>query len=285
MPLSSVVDYFNVRLPELHPGAHLRHGASYRLYRGILTARVAGCVLTPYLVPVVDAATEGLFGQRAKLFVRTADGYPVHPESLYVQAWDAADVVFLDRFLRTLHALNHLHLGHGGRELLVLDVHLRHVAALPEHHGEVFETLLHRFGLRTDQVVLRLDGRALHSDTHVQGAAKSFAGYGYRLLAVRPDIDNTDWDLLGSLGVRWVTPNARDIDTLHRRGTLAGWGHQAATAGIGLWFDGVDTPDALERARALGADLIEGGLPMRVHRQAPPRYPWHTPESAGHGAV
>ncbi|WP_295446899.1 hypothetical protein [uncultured Thiodictyon sp.] len=281
MPLTSVVDYYNVRLPELHPQAHLRQGASYRLDHGILTAQIADFVLTPYLVPVVYAATGQVFGQRAKLLVRTAHGHCVPPESLYVHAWDAADVVFLDRFLRTFHALNHLHQGHDGRELLVLDVHLRHVAALPEHHGEVFETLLHRFGLRTDQVVLRLDGRALHTDPHVQEAARSFAGYGYRLLAARPDIGTTDWGLLGTLGVRWVVPHPRDLDTLHRSGTLAGWGRQAAVGRLGLWLDGVDTPQALARARTLGVELIEADLPPPVLGRAPLRHALTPSDVAG----
>ncbi len=109
MPLSSGVDYYNVRLPELHPRAQLWRRSSYRLHRGVLTVQVAGFILTPYLVPVVQAATGALFGQRAKLFIRTEDGHPAPLESLYVQAWDADDAVFLDRFLRTFHALNHLH--------------------------------------------------------------------------------------------------------------------------------------------------------------------------------
>ncbi len=272
MPLTSVIDYYNLRLPELHPRAHLRQRASYRLERGILTAEVAGFVLTPYLVPVVHAATGALFGQHAKLFVRTEEGHPAPAESLYVQAWDAADVVFLDQFLRTFHALNHLHQGRDGRELLVLDVHLRHLAARPEYHGEVFETLLHRFGLRTEQVVLRLDGRALHQDAHLQEAARSFAGYGYRLLAARPDIDNTDWDLLYALGVRWAAPLRQDLDALHRPGPLGQWGHQAAAGRIGLWLDGVDSPETLARARAIGADLIEGDMPTLTTRQTPPRH-------------
>ena len=281
MPLSSVVDYYNVRLPELHPRAQLRRRSSYRLHRGILTAQVAGFILTPYLVPVVHATTGELFGQRAKLLVRTEDGYPAPPESLYVQAWDADDVVFLDRFLRTFHALNHLHQGHDGRELLVLDVHLRHVAALPEHHGEVFETLLHRFGLRTDQVVLRLDGRALHMDHHVQEAARSFTGYGYRLLAARPDIEHTDLGLLFTLGVRWVAPRTQDLEALYRRGPLGQWWDQAEVGRVGLWVDGVEGPEELARARALGADLIEGSQPSQSARRAPARSPLRPSEVAG----
>jgi EAL domain-containing protein (putative c-di-GMP-specific phosphodiesterase class I) len=273
MPLTSVVDYYNVRLPELHPQARLAQGASYRLDRGLLTAQVAGFLLTPYLVPVVHAVTGQWVGQRAKLLVRAANGNPASNESLYAEVWEAADVIFLDRFLRTLHALNHLHQDHDGHGLLVLDVHPRHVAALPDHHGEVFEGLLQRFGLRTDRVVLRLDGRALHNDPHVQMAARSFVGHGYRLLAARPDVDHTDWDLLRDLGVRWVSPNIQALETLHRRGALGQWVRQSSVARLWLWLDGVDTPLALAQARTLGADLIEGDLGTRLARPEPLRYP------------
>ena len=266
MPLTSVVDYLNGRLSELHPRAHLRQRASYRIHRGSLGAEVAGFVLKPALMPVVAAATGELFGQRARLFVQTHDGQSAPPESLYVQAWDAEDVLYLDRFLRTFQALNYLHQGHDGREPLALDVHLRHLAAQPEHHGEVFETLLHHLGLRPDQVILRLDGQALHRDPHVQGAARSFTGHGYRLVAVRPDIERTDWDLLRSLGVHWVSPHHRDLEALLSLKAQDHLGHETAAGHIGLWLDGIDSPRGLAMARALGADLIDGEMafPDRV---------------------
>jgi EAL domain-containing protein (putative c-di-GMP-specific phosphodiesterase class I) len=267
MSLTCLIDDLNVRLPALHPHTRLHQQAGYRLDHGKLTAEVAGFLLTPYLVPVVHAATGERFGQRGRLWVRTRDGLPVTPETLYVQAWDAEDVVYLDRFLRTLQALNHVHQGHDGREPLVLDVHLRHVAALSAHHGAVFETLLDLLGLRPTQVVLRLDGRALHGDVHVQQAARSFAGHGYQLLASRPDIDDTDWDLMGSLGVRWVSPHHRYLEAWPSRRPWGRW-RQAKTGRIGLWFDGIDSPEAFRRARALGADLIEGDLVLPARFQA-----------------
>ena len=260
MPLTSVVDYLNGRLSALHPRAHLRQRARYRIHRGSLTAEVAGFVLTPALMPVVKASTGEVFGQRARLHVKTHDGQSAPPESLYVQAWDAEDVLYLDRFLRTFQALNYLHQGYDGREPLALDVHLRHLAAQPEHHGEVFETLLHHLGLRPDQVILRLDGPALHLDPHVQGAARSFRSHGYRLVAVRPDIEHTDWDLLRSLGVHWVSPHHRDLETWLSRGPQDHRGPATPEGPIGWWLDGLDSPRGLAQARALGADLIEGAM-------------------------
>ena len=271
MPLTSVVDYLNGRLSALHPRAHLRQRACYRIHRGRLTAEVAGFILLPALVPVVTAATGEVFGQRARLSVKTHDGQSVPPESLYVQAWDAEDVLYLDRFLRTFQALNYLHQGYDGREPLTLDVHLRHLAAQPEHHSEVFEALLHHLGLRPDQVILRLDGQALHLDPHVQGAARSFTSHGYRLVAARPRIDRIDWDLLRSLGVHWVTPHHRDLETLLDLGPPDRCGPATQARPVGLWLDGVDSPQCLALARALGADLIEGEMVLpsalpRSHR-------------------
>ena len=271
MPLTSVVDYLNGRLSALHPRAHLRQRACYRIHRGRLTAEVAGFILLPALVPVVAAATGEVFGQRARLSVKTHDGQSVPPESLYVQAWDAEDVLYLDRFLRTFQALNYLHQGYDGREPLTLDVHLRHLAAQPEHHGEVFEALLHHLGLRPDQVILRLDGQALHLDPHVQGAARSFTSHGYRLVAARPRIDRIDWDLLRSLGVHWVSPHHRDLEALLDLGPPDHRGHATQARPVGLWLDGVDSPQCLALTRALGADLIEGQMALpaafpRSHR-------------------
>lgn len=258
MPLSSVVDYYNHWLAELHPRALLSHRARYQLDHGLLTARVAGFIVTPYQSPVIRAASGAIFGQRAKLLASTQDGRSTLPDSLYVQAWDAEDVVFLDRFLRTLHALNHLHLGHDHGETLVLDVHLRHLAAVPGHHGKIFDALLHRLGLRPEQIVLRLDGRALQMDSHLQGAARSFASRGFRLLAVRPDLNDTDWDLLRTLGVGWVSPALGDLEPWQGQESSDQWRHLAMTRRIGLWLERLDSQEALQRARDLGADLMEG---------------------------
>ncbi|WP_295446722.1 hypothetical protein [uncultured Thiodictyon sp.] len=273
MPLTNVVDYFNVRLLALHPHALLGQGASYLLHRGLLTAQVAGLILTPNPIPV-HTATGELFGRRARFLVRDAAGHPARPESLHVQAWNAEDMVFLDCFLRTFHALNHLHHGHDKRESLVLDVHLRHLAARPEHQGGDCEALLHLLGLGPHQIVLRLDAPTLHVDSHLQATARKFTGRGYRLLAARPNLRNTDWDLLSALGVRWVAPHIRDLVAWQRDGNAG-----PARNGIALWLDGVDSLEDLAHARVLGAELIEPGLQLRATRQVTPR-PVRTPTLA-----
>lgn len=260
MPLSSVVEYLNERLHQLHPTARLSQQAGFRYRNRVLTAGIAGFRLIPHQVPVVRATDGALVAYRAQLRVETSRGHPMRPESLYVHAWDAEDVLFLDRFLRTFHALHHLSEGHDANAWLVLDVHLRHVSAIPEQHGQVFQELLHRLGLEPDQVVLRLSGRALQQDPHVQAAARSFIGHGYRLLASNPDVEDTDWTLLRELGAGWVATPVPTLVSRHDQETLSAWSRQAKAHDIGLWIERVADAETLECAQALGADLVEGEL-------------------------
>ena len=260
MPLTTVVDYLNDRLHQLHPTARLREQAGFRYRQGQLSAGIAGFRLIPHQVPVVRTGDGAVVAYSAHPRVESSRGHPMKPEALYVHAWDAEDVLFLDRFLRTFHALHHLSAGHDTDAWLVLGVHLRHLSALPEQHGQVFQELLHRLGLEPSQVVLRLNGRALQQDPHVQAAARSFARHGYRLLATRPALDDTDWSVLHELGVGWVVTDLPPYIWRHDQDALLDWSRQAQDRGVGLWIDRIDTPEALERAQALGAELIEGEL-------------------------
>lgn len=273
MPLASVVQYFNKRLPELHPHAHLSSRARLHYHNGCVTALIAGFTLIPRQVPVLVVATGEVFAWSARFLAESDAGRLVIPETLYVNAWDGDDVIFLDRFLRTFHALHHLSLGADRGGLLAVDVHLRHMAALPEQHGQVYEVLLRRLGLSPHRLVLRLSGTALQHDPHVREAAASFSGRGYGLLAGRLHVGDTNWELLRTVGVQWATPAPAPAPATRVGGNLwdypEDWARQAKAHGIGLWLDGVDSPEAIARARTLGVDLIEGALWDPVYRTAP----------------
>jgi hypothetical protein len=265
MPLTSVVQYFNEHLADLHPRHEVSDQAYFQFTDGRVSAHFAGFRLMPRQVPVLARATGKLFAWSAKLLAESDRGQPVIPETLYVHAWDSDDVVFLDRFLRSLHALHHLSLGDQRDGLLAMDVHLRHVAALPEQHGQVFETLLRRLGLAPHQVVLRLSGTALEHDSHVRAAAANFSRRGYRLLALRPHVGDTDWELLRAIGIAWVTPDIAALRTAAQQTPSGDWVRRAQAHGIGLWLDGIGCQAAITRAHTLGADLIEGILCESVY--------------------
>lgn len=225
MPLTSVVRYFNQHLDAFNPAASLRHraGFHYDPQQGTraLSAHLNDLVLVPDLCAITTPAGD-IVGWEGALCIRDNSGRAVRREALYLYAWDSEDIVFIDRFLRVLHALHYLHClavaplngvaGHG-RWQLMLDVHWRHLRAVHEAHGEVFETLLQRLGLATGQIVLRLQASMLIEDAHAHAAVRSFIQRGYTLLVNGLSLHSPDWALMQALGVHWVSPEARAWQT------------------------------------------------------------------------
>jgi hypothetical protein len=91
------------------------------------------------------------------------------------------------------------------------------------------------------------------------------------------DVGDTNWDLLRAVGVEWVTPAPATPVGADLWDYLEDWARQARVHGIGLWLDGVGSPDAIARARKLGADLIEGALWDPVSQTAPPAFAGRRP--------
>lgn len=243
MPLTQIVNYLNQYLPNIHPLAALGHKAMLRLDHGKLSAEVAGMRLLPFQLPVLCNGRP--FARRARLTVLGPRGTRLSAEGLFLHAWEADDVIFLDRFLRTLHALYHLNRRSEAGERLVLDVHVRHLAAVPEQHGQWFEQLLARLGLLPGQIILRIEGSALLADAHARHAARSFAERGYRILAGGLSEENLHDSALTELGISWAAPATALLEqTGHDDRVLSAAARLRAHA-IGLWFE--QLPASLER--------------------------------------
>ncbi|MCG5500271.1 hypothetical protein [Ectothiorhodospira lacustris] len=265
MPLTSVVDYLNSSLQQLHPQARLRDLSQLSFDHGRLSAQIAGFQLQPYQVPVATLVEppERIIGRSGQFRLTGVNGRHARPESIYVHAWDSHDVVFLDRFLRTMHALFHISQEHSPEELLVLPVHLRHVSALSERHGQVFEGLLSQLGLSPRQVVLRLQGRALQDDPHVQQAAQSFITCGYRLAAVLNSGPHNDpatirWPVLRNSGISWISPDQALLQHWQEQDGFDLWRDAAKVHGIGLWLTGIDSAATPPRSALAAEDILEG---------------------------
>ncbi|SPJ32917.1 hypothetical protein [Kushneria phyllosphaerae] len=218
MPLTSVVAYFNRHLESFSPASRLRHeaGIHYDPQQGerALSAHLDHLVLVPDLRAITTLAGN-IIGWEGALSIHDRHARPVRREALYRHVRDDEDIVFIDRFLRVLHALHYLHclatppldvVPDQARWQLMLDVHWRHLRAVHEAHGEVFEALLQRLGLSTGQVVLRLQASTLIDDAHAHAAARSFAARGYTLLVDHLSIEAPCWALMNALGVHWVSP-------------------------------------------------------------------------------
>lgn len=191
MPLTFVVEHLNRKLSELHPASSLKDHARFVYDSGAVSAVLGSLRLTPVHFPALDPETGNIVATDTALQVANVRGDIKGADFLYVLAWDAADVIFLDRFIRTLHALHHINVSAcpPQHEPLILDVHVRHLAAVPSAHGQVFEQLLAMLGLQPAQIMFRIDAEFARREPEVQRAVRNFLDCGYRVvLADRSEV-------------------------------------------------------------------------------------------------
>lgn len=266
MPLTHVIDYFNSHLESFNPEASLRQQARFLYRNGQVSAELGGMSLQPFQRPILDLARLAPAAWEAKVLVTGGHDRKRTPEPLYFLSWDREDVIFLDRFLRVLHALHHLAQHGVDSPPLVVDVHWRHVQAVEASHGSVFEALLARLGLSPGQVVLRLNGNVLLAEAHARLAAQSFHRRGYPLLAhgVPIAIEESSWALLRESGVRWITQEGGTLELARRSREhfprLAQWSRDARHAGLQVWWPGLERPGDLGIVSQLEPTLVSGSL-------------------------
>ncbi len=170
MPVEDLIRYFNL--------ADTAGEATLYAVGEQVAAWHAGRTLASRFAPVVELRREGIVGHRAVLDIRDAQGNPVTGDPAAVCESEAAMVHF-DRLCRTLHALNFLAQQRSTGGFLQVPVHPRHIRAVPNQHGLVYEAILKRCGLAPEDIVLELDADAL--DTLPETALASYRQRGYRL--------------------------------------------------------------------------------------------------------
>lgn len=189
MPLTQVIDYFNAHLEAFNPQASLRRHARFHYENGQVWADVAGKHVRPRQQPILELAGLTSVAHESRIQLVEPHSTQETTDLLYFFSWDREDVIFLDRFLRVLHALHHLSRHGVDASPLVVDVHWRHLQAVEASHGAVFETLLAHLGLHPREVVLRLSALRLLTDSHARDAGRSFHEHGYQLLAQGVPLD------------------------------------------------------------------------------------------------
>lgn len=176
-------------------------------------------------LPIVETASGKVHGHAAAFQAfGLANGIPLLPEAVFVLPTDDAEFVYLDRVVRTLHALNYLTSPSQGN--LLLKVHARHVLSVPADHGLAFEEILRPCGLFPEQITLEIDTDGVVDRQHLLRAVANYQSRGYGIAVgrfgrsevdfgllreLRPDIVRLDPQLLAS-----GRPLARILDHLHR---------------------------------------------------------------------
>lgn len=239
MPLTDLIRYFNVA----------DNSGESTLYPD--GARAAawhhGLRLGSLFQPIVDLQLGKVVGHQAILVARREDGSAVSAADAYAACETAESVVHFDRQCRTLHALNFLAQGQHTGGYLQMVVHPRHLLAVQNQHGLVYEAILKRCGLAPDDIVLQIDASLIGHHPRLAEALANYRQRGYRLalagaiaeadvLALMPDIQQIQPGYADSL-----------LESAHR-------------ASIRLELTGIESAGQAAAARAAGFDLGQGSL-------------------------
>lgn len=173
MPLTDLIRYFNAADSTGESTLYLDEKRAAAWHRGLR--------LGSLFQPIVDLRQERVVGHQAILQARREDGTPVTPDEAYAACETAESVVHFDRLCRTLHALNFLTQQQHTGGYLQLAVHPRHLLAVQNQHGLVYEAILKRCGLAPEDIVLQIDVAAVGRDPRLVAALASYHGRGYRL--------------------------------------------------------------------------------------------------------
>lgn len=262
MPLQQLIEHFNTQMES-------RFGAGYRpflLDRGQAYGVYNDIKIGTLLAPIRNlSASPALLGHTARLCMSPAPAghlpadSPTGPDNA-----DNNPVINFDRLCRTVHMLNFLPLAHLSDKLLV-DVDARHIIAVKQSHGAYFEEIIHKCGLETQRIVLRVQiGNAYHAfrqqlDFGLENYRR--LGYGLALKFEPSAINNQAKHLITALDPDFVCFSAHEsysgkgskwqenLNNLHL--TALSINRQS------ILFN-VDTPQAAQLAKLLGISWVQG---------------------------
>lgn len=241
MPVAELIRYFNTA----------DHGADSQLYpnAGRVEAWHGGLRLSSLFQPIVDLRSERVVGHQALLSARRNDGGPVSAEAAYALCETGQAVVHFDRLSRTLHALNFLAQRRSTGGYLQLAVHPRHLQAVQNQHGLVYEAILKRCGLAPQDIVLAVEAGGIDPAGHFARALENYRQRGYRLaISVVPGAEQPE-------AILALQP---DILRLPHRDTE--FERAARSAGIAVELTGIASGTDFRSALADGIELAQGSL-------------------------
>lgn len=225
---------------------------------GSIVARLRGLVL--HSRPAKLHARNGrVCGRQALVQGFTNRGEPVPGWTPYARATDAAQVIRLDRMIRTLHVLNAMQTPWNGLpQPLWLAVHPLHLRALDGSFGAAFADILQRCGRSPADIVLEFTDAERLPDERLRTAIADFRSHGYGI-AILVRGDDPDW-LARALR---LAPDALRYGPAHLEAAMQSRPERqrllrrielAKAHGVPVWLSGARDEEHVELALALGAD-------------------------------
>ncbi|MCU0869840.1 MAG: EAL domain-containing protein [Burkholderiales bacterium] len=206
--------------------------------------------------PVTVARDGQVLGHQGRVRVRTAAG--VVQAAGWVGLADGvtdAHALSIDRWSRTLHAVNYASAFAAGQRLF-LRVQPRLIESVGRGHGRVFEGILARLGIPTRAVVIELPAWPGADPALIERALWSYRSLGYKVAcdwpdaAVAPPLSRAGGVVPDVVRIDLRAPCATDA--------IAERAARAHDAGAQVHVAGIETAADREVARAVDAELLSG---------------------------
>ena len=241
MPLTDLIRYFNMADQDGDSTLYQEKGRAAAWHRGLR--------LGSHFRPIVALSDERIVGHQALLVASLADGSTISPADAYASCESAEAVLHFDRLCRTLHALNFLAQQRYAGGYLQMAVHPRHIQAIPNQHGLVYEAILKRCGLAPQDIVLHIDSQATGASAALAEALASYRLRGYRLALSVADGTSATWPST-------FVPDIVQVSSGHHLASL----EALPRDGVSIELVGIDSGLVYQQAAGAGIALGQGDL-------------------------
>lgn len=260
MPLSDFVRYLNAQNSPIASGAHST--TPFVAENGQVCVHFSKLRLESFYSPIVALADGELRGHAAGLNAfGLANHQLLEPEAVFVLPSDDGEFIYLDRLVRTLHALNYLtYPQRRSRGTLLLRVHPRHVASVRADHGLAFEEVLRTCGLMPAQITLEIEIDGIGDAAQLVRAIANYKSRGYGIAVGRFGRRETNLALLQE-----IAPAIVKFDPLLLASTrpLLPLVERLHELGVQVLVEGQDTAARRQGALDCGFDLLQVNNPLR----------------------
>lgn len=260
MPLSDIVRTLNSPPADGHSDFLRRSGLDHPFVAvdGRVFIHYANIRLESKFLPIVDAASGKSHGHASTIQAfGLSSKLPMSPEAVFVLPTDAEEFVYLDRLVRTLHALNYLTQPVRGN--LLLRVHARHILSVPANHGLAFEEILRPCGLFPDQITLEIDTDQVSDPAHFIRAVASYRSRGYAIAVSHFGRTTLDFAFLAALQPAIVKLDKR---LLAARRPLERIIADIHALGARVLIEGIDSGRLRRHAGLQHIDLLQAHAPL-----------------------
>lgn len=250
MPMTDLVRFLNARNVSPYAGKELEN-PFVATDKGV-AIHFAKLQLRSQFQPIVDTSSGRIHGHSAALRVTGSSGQVLDPESVFVLPANDDEFVYLDRLVRTLHALNYL--TNSIRGNLLLGVHLRHVLSVPADHGLAFEGLLRQCGLAPEQVTLEIDADGIEERGRFLNAIANYKARGYGIALSRFGHSEIDFGIVREIAPDIVKLDRMLLASMRPLKRLIG---RLQEGGTKVLIEAIDTAAMRKGAASMGIDLVQ----------------------------